>query len=168
MVRLELNGKEIGAKSVPESSKLIAVFDVPYVPGELRATATKDGKEIGSAILKTAAKPARIALHAERETIKASRGELAFITVQITDDAGAAVPDVVRRIDFQVDGDGELAAVGNANPKDVASFREPHCRTFHGRCLAILRSTGREGVISLRVRSEGLAPASLSIRCTAK
>jgi beta-galactosidase len=164
-VRLILNGKEIGSKAVSESAKLIAQFDVPYAAGELRAIAFKGQREIGSLAFKTVAKPARLRLKADRPAIHARRGDLAFVTVEITDTAGAPVPDIVRQIEFHVEGAGELAAVGNANPKDVASFREPTCRTFHGRCLAILRPFGREGTITLRATSDGLSPASAVVKC---
>ena len=165
-VKLLLNGKDIGEKPVPESAKLTAEFEVPYADGELRAIAFKDGLEIASHALKTVGKAAKLSVKVDREKIRASRGELAFVTVEITDAAGAPVPDIVRRIDFHVDGAGELAAVGNANPKDVASIRQPSCRTFHGRCLAVLRPLGREGRIALRATSEGLVPASVIVECS--
>jgi beta-galactosidase len=151
---------------VPESAKLIAQFDVPYAPGELRAVAFKDGVEIASLAFKTVGKPAQLRVRADRTAIRASRGDLAFVTVEITDADGNPIPDIVRKIDFHVDGAGELAAVGNANPKDVTSFREPTCRTFRGRCLAILRPSGREGAITLRVTAEGLSPASVNVKCS--
>ncbi len=167
-VRLLLNGREIDTKAVPESAKLIAEFEVPYAAGQLQALAFKDGRQIGSCVLKTASRPARLILQLDRATIRASREELAFVTVQIADATGEPVPDIVRRIDFHVTGPGELAAVGNANPKDVASFRRATTRTFHGRCLAILRPLGSEGLIVLQVKSEGLASASVDVRCSSR
>ncbi len=165
-VKLLLNGTEVGEKPVHDSARLIAEFDVPYAGGELRAIAFKDGREIASHALITVGDAARLNVKVDREKIRASRGELAFATIEITDAAGALVPDIVRRIDFQVGGAGELAAVGNANPKDVASFRQPFCRTFHGRCLAVLRLLGSQGRIELRATSEGLAPASAIVECS--
>jgi beta-galactosidase len=165
-VKLMLNSNLIGAKQVQEQDKLIAQFDVPYAEGELRAIAYKAGQEIASQVLKTVSKPARLSLKADRKIVHASRSELVFVTVQITDAAGVPIPDIVRRIDFHVDGPGELAAVGNANPKDVASFREHSCRTFHGRCLAILRPLGREGTATLRVTSDGLTSATEVVKCS--
>lgn len=165
MVRLYLNGKEAGVRSVPESSKLVAQLDVPYAPGELRAVAFKDGKQIGECALHTVSKPSRLRLDVDRQTIRASRGDLAFVHVEITDDAGQPIPDIIRKIEFHVEGAGELAAVGNANPKDVASFREPHCRTFHGRCLAIVRPFGRTGTITLKASADGLSPATVTVKC---
>ncbi len=165
MVKLSLNGKEIGSKPVAESDKLIAQFDVPYAEGELRAVAFKDGQEIASHVLKTVGKPAQLKLTVDRPSIRASRGDIAYVTVSIVDADGAQIPDIVRKIDFSVDGVGEIAAVGNANPKDVASFREPTSRSFRGRCLAILRPLGHEGTITLQAKSDGLAPASVVVKC---
>jgi beta-galactosidase len=165
-VKLFLNGKEIGSKPVPESAKLVAVFPVPYIEGELRAIAYQDGKEIASQTLKTLGKPARLRLTADRETIRASRNDLAFVTVEMLDASGNPVPDGVRTIDFQIEGVGELAAAGSANPKDVTSFRQPTCRTFCGKGMAILRPIGREGTITLRAKSAGLEPATVVVKCT--
>ncbi len=165
-VKLFLNGKEIASGPVPASSKLVAEFAVPYEEGELRAVAFRGGKEIGSQSLRTVSKQARLRLQADRQTILASRNDLAFVTVEITDAAGAPIPDIVRTIDFDVEGVGELAAAGSANPKDVTSFRQPTCRTFRGKCLAILRPTGREGAITLRAKSDGLQPATIVVNCS--
>jgi beta-galactosidase len=167
-VRLLLDGKEIGVKAVPKSAKLVAEFEVPYAPGLLQAVAFKDGLQIGSQILKTALRPAQLILKADRTAIRANRSDLAFVTVQIADAAGEPVPDLVRKIDFEVSGVGELAATGNANPKDVASFRQPNTRTFHGRCLAILRPLGSEGLITLQAKSEGLKSASVTVQCSSR
>jgi beta-galactosidase len=115
---------------------------------------------------RTLSKPSRLKISADREVIQASRGELAFVHVAVTDENGEPTPDLIRRIDFQVEGAGELAAVGNANPKDVASFRVPHCKTFRGKCLAILRPLGHPGTITLRASAEGLVSSSIAVKCT--
>lgn len=165
LVRLYLNGKEVGVRSVPQESKLLAQFDVPYAAGELRAVASKEGQEIAAHSFKTLGRPSRIRLRPDQNVIRAGRGAIAFILVEITDDAGEPNPDLIRRIDFEVKGAAELAAVGNANPKDVASFRVPHCRTFRGKCLAILRSTGQAGTVHFQATSAGLEPASIDLKC---
>jgi beta-galactosidase len=45
-VKLVLNGREIGRKEVSPATKLTAVFDVPYEPGELKAIAYDGEQEI--------------------------------------------------------------------------------------------------------------------------
>ena len=156
-VRLELNGKVIGTKPVSAETKLTAIFDVPYEAGELKAIALQDGKEMETKILKTTGKPAKIRLTADRSEIKASRNDLSYVTVEITDEAGNLVPDADLPVQFKVDGAGELAAVENGNPKDIKSFRQPLVNSFKGKCLVILRPAGMSGEIKLKAESEGLA-----------
>src|SRR5690242_10027527 len=124
LVRLELNGKIIGEKQIPDSS-ITAKFELPYEAGELKAIALENGKEAGSVILGTTNAPKTILLKADRSTIQTSRNDLAYVTVQIVDDKGRVVPDANLPVEFSVNGAGELAAVGNANPSEMASFHQP-------------------------------------------
>jgi beta-galactosidase len=162
-IRLELNGKVVGTKTVSDETKLTADFEVPYEAGELKAIALKDGKEMGSKVLKTTGKPAKMRLTADRSELKASRNDLSYVTVEITDDAGNIVPDANLPIQFKVEGAGELAAVENGNPTDLKSFRTQKVNSFHGKCLAILRPTGTSGEIKLKAESDGLLGSELVV-----
>ena len=135
-----------------------------FVPGELKAVALSNGKEIAALAFKTAGKASKIALKADRAQIRRSRNDLSYVTVEVHDAAGNVVPDAAVPVRFSLKGPAELAGVGNANPKDMASFRQPHRKTFRGRCLAVVRPTGRVGEISLRAEAEGLTPATLLIQ----
>ncbi len=163
-VRLLLNGKQIGESPVSEKTKLRAEFEVPFVPGELKAVALKNGKEIAVLALKTVGKATKIVLKADRAQIRKNRNDLSFVTVEVQDAAGNVVPDAAVPIRFILRGPAELAGVGNANPKDMGSFRQPHRTTFRGRCLAIVRPTGTAGEISLRAEAAGFAPTTLTIQ----
>lgn len=59
--------------------------------------------------------------------------------VEVVDAAGRVAPNGTRQVAFEVAGAGELAAVGNGNPHNVDSFKQPRRRTWHGQALAILR-----------------------------
>jgi len=163
-VRMELNGKVIGTKSVSAETKLTATFEVPYEAGELKVIGLKDGKEVETKILKTTGKPAKIRLTADRSEIKASRNDLSYVTVEVTDVNGELVPDVNLPIQFKVDGAGELAAVENGNPSDMKSFRAAQVSSFNGRCLVILRPSGTPGEIKLKAESAGLEGTELTIQ----
>jgi beta-galactosidase len=162
-VRLLLNGKEVGSAAVSAKSKLTAEFSVAYAPGELKAIALKDGNPIAELAFKTTGSPYRITLHPDRSLLKRDRNDLSYVMVYVEDKRGNEVPDVVAEIRFDVGGAGKLAAVGNANPKEMASFRHPRRRTYHGRCLAIVRPTGTRGQITVQATSEGLLPAATTI-----
>ena len=74
--------------------------------------------------------------------IHANRNDLAFVTVELLDPAGIPVPDGVRTVDFQIEGVGELAAAGSANPKDVGASGSPPPEPS-AKCMAILRPSGQ-------------------------
>ncbi|MFL6274799.1 MAG: glycoside hydrolase family 2, partial [Blastocatellia bacterium] len=139
-------------------------FSVPYAPGELRAVVLLNGKEIASLAFATAGPPARLRLTADRQSLRADRNDLAYVTIEVLDKRGNLVPDAIVPVGFSVAGVAELAGVGSANPKDAASFRQPRRRTFQGRCLAVLRPTGNRGLITLRAEADGLAGATMRLQ----
>jgi beta-galactosidase len=163
-VRLLLNGKEIGVKPVSPESKMTTEFDVAYAPGELKAIALSNGRQIAELALKTVGKPSRLRLKADRVSIRGNRNDLAYVTVEVVDQAGELVPDAVVPVSVSISGAGELAAVGTANPKDVFSFRQTRPRTYHGKCLAIVRPEGAAGSVTVQAQASGLASASIVLQ----
>ena len=165
--RLLLNGKEIASRDISEKDALRVEFTIPYSPGELKVVAYEAGHEIGTIAFTTAGKPNRLVLTPDRPKLKATRDDLTYVMVQVVDEAGRLVPDAVVSVSFAVSGAGEVAAVGNANPKDVASFRQPQRDSFHGTCAVVVRPTGKPGTVEIRAESPGLESASATLQVTA-
>lgn len=163
-VRLERNGKVVGEKPASAETKLTATFEVAYIPGELCAIGLVDGKPVARTVLKTSGLPKAIRLTADRDTIRADRNDLGYVTVEIVDAEGQRVPDAEIPVHFAVTGAGELAAQISSSPSDTQSFRAPVRRTFEGRCLVILRPVGAPGTIELRAQAEGFKPAALTVK----
>lgn len=163
-VTLLLNGRKVESRAVTEADKRIAVFKVPYAPGELIAITSKGGKEIARKALVTTGKPAALRLVSDVCLLTTSRGDLAHVLVEVLDDRGRLVPDATLRVDFAVDGAGELAGVGNGNPHNVDSFKKPRRWTWHGRALAILRPAKQSGWLTLTASAAGLKPARLHLQ----
>ncbi|WP_247233427.1 glycoside hydrolase family 2 TIM barrel-domain containing protein [Telluribacter sp. SYSU D00476] len=161
-VRLTLNGKPIGEQAIADTS-ITALFEVPYQPGVLKAVNVVDGKETESVVLTTVGAPKQLRLTADRPTIRASRNDLSYVTVEVVDEQGQVVPGAEVPVQFALSGAGELAAVGNANPTDVSSFQKPQKNTFRGRALAIIRPVEKPGTITLKATAPGLAPATLTV-----
>ena len=161
-VGLTLNGKTIEAAKAEFPAPFVTEFSLPYAAGELKASAMVDGKMVEQ-VLRTTGNPSRIVLRADRTRIRASRNDLSYVMVEMQDDAGHAIEDGVAEIHFSVKGEGELAAVGSANPHEMASYHKAHRKTFHGRCLAILRPTGGKGSITLEARGETLGSATVTV-----
>ena len=160
---LSLNGNEVGSKTLTEKDALKAEFTVPYAPGELKAIAFDDGNEIGTIAFTTAGIPRKLILRPDRPKLNATRDLLSYVIAQVVDESGRLIPDAVVPVNFTITGPAEIAAVGNANPKDVASFRKPRRNTFHGECLAVVRPTGNPGSIEIRAESPNLEPAVVTL-----
>lgn len=162
-VRLELNGKMIGEKELSESDKFIAVFEVPFEPGELQAIVLEGGRETARKVLRTAGEPVALRLTADRSRIKADPYDLSFVKIELLDKDGIVVPNDPAEIRLSVTGKGYLAASGNADPKDMASVNNTLVNTFRGSAQAVVRPRGI-GELKLTAESPGLKSVELVIR----
>jgi beta-galactosidase len=162
-VFLTLNGNPVGSKRLTQGDKRIAAFDVPYSPGALTSVALVGGQEIARQTIETVGAAAGLRLTADPEPLVADRGSIAHVLVQLVDAKGRTLPDGVVQVAFDVTGEARIAAVGNANPRNVDSFRRPVHYTYHGQAQIVLRSTGRIGTARLRAQALGLQPAELSL-----
>jgi len=162
-VTLLLNSTPVATGTVTTADRAMATFTVPYAAGVLTAVASRNGTEIGRTTLATVGAPHALRLVPDVERLTTGRDDLAYVVVEVVDHRGQVVPDAVFDVMFQVDGAGELAAVGNGNPHNVDSFRQPRRHTWHGRALAILRPAKRPGVMTLTASTPGLHPARLTL-----
>ena len=164
LVKLELNGKLVGEQAVDDRKSITATFEVPYEPGTLTARAFDNGIETASESISTVGKPAAIKLTTDRSTIRADRNDLSYVMAEIVDADGKEVPyaDNVL-VNFEINGNGEIAGVGSGSPTDMSSFQKPVKKSWQGRCLAIVRPKGEAGKIVLTARAEGLKEAVAEI-----
>ncbi len=161
-VQLELNDEIIGKKAVSASTKYTATFDVPYKPGILKAIALEYDEIKEEEILRTTGKVSGLELTPERESITASKGEVAFITVRTVDEDGDVVPNASTDLTVRIEGAGMLLAAGNATPLVQDSFHDEKFRLFHGKGLIIVRSNGRTGDITITVgNGQGLSSETI-------
>lgn len=162
-VRLELNGVIIDEKQLTVEDKYISVFSVPFQPGELKAIAIENGKEIASKTLITTSEPAALKLTADRAQIDANRNDLSFVKIEIVDKNGHLVPLDSAEIKLSIIGSGELVASGNANPGDMGSVNNPIVKSWKGKAQAIVRPFEEAGEIKLIAEAEGLVKGELVI-----
>ncbi len=162
-VELFLNQKSLGRKKTNRKNEWIARWNVPYQSGTLSAKGYNSSKEVASAELKTADKPAKIVMTADRASIKADGQDLSYVTIELLDSGGARNPLAENQVQFEIEGPGSILAVGSSNPMSSESFRLPVRKAYQGRCLVIVRSGNEPGNIKLKASSEGLSPAELVI-----
>ena len=163
-VRLLHNGNLIGEKAITREDKLTATFMVAYQPGELTAVGIRNGKEVLSKSLITAGKPAKIRLVPEQSVVRANLNDLAYVQIEVLDDTGRLVPDAEVKIQLSFKGPGKLIACGNASPYDLESFNNPNLKSFRGRALAILQPGDKQGIMTLKVKAEGMQDEEVKIR----
>ncbi len=161
-VELFLNGKSLGAKR-KTGDDLHVWWRVKYEPGTIKAISRKNGKVILTKEIKTAGKPAKIILTADRKNIKADGSDLSFITATITDVNGNTVPDANNLIHFEIKGEGFLIGVDNGSETDLSSFKSNQHKSFNGLCLAVVQSKQKSGTIQIFATSDDLQPATIVV-----
>jgi beta-galactosidase len=164
LVKLELNGKQVGEQAVDDSKSITATFEVPYEPGTLITRCYDNGVETSSETIKTVGKPASIKISADRSTIRADRNDLSYVMIDIVDAEGNLVANADDvQVSFRISGNGEIAGVGSGSPTDMSSFQQPRKKSWQGKCLAIVRPKGAPGKIVLTATAEGLKEAVIEI-----
>ncbi|WP_114782938.1 glycoside hydrolase family 2 TIM barrel-domain containing protein [Botryobacter ruber] len=162
-VELFFNGKSLGRKPTTRDTRFTAVWQVPYQPGELKAVAYANGEEAVASVLQTAAEPTQLKLTVDRNEIKADNHDLSYITVELVDANGVRHPKAEDHVKFEIEGPGVIEGVGNANPKSLESFTDPHRKAWQGRCQVIIKSENKPGTIKLKATAAGMKPAEVTI-----
>jgi len=154
---LFLNGKSLGRKRKGQYQYRLRWDDVIYEPGTLEVVTYKDGKKWATNLVKTAESPAKLELEPDRSEIFADGRDLSFVTVRVLDKNGLLAPRASNRIQFKIEGPGEIVATDNGDPTSFEPFQAPERRAFNGLCLVIIRAKpGHSGRIKLTAASDGL------------
>jgi len=161
-VELFINGKSVGKAPV---DRLTARFTIPYCPGEIKAIAIKDGKNISEDTLITADIPKKIELIADRNNINADGMDLCFVSVRVTDAAGVTVPIDSIELSAEVSG-GNLAGFGSGNPCTDENYGTGRRRVWNGMALICVRAPQKKTDISLTVSAVGLPTEKIIIKCS--
>lgn len=153
-VRLYLNDKLLGEKPTSINEEFKAVFKVKYQPGKLQAKAVLNNQEVETKTIETAGKPHSIRLISDKKKLSNNSQDLAFINVEIIDEKGRLVPDAEELLKFEIEGPGTIAGTDNANLKDTTSYASHSRKTWNGRALVVIKSTGGKGNIILKVKNK--------------
>ncbi len=117
-----LNGRSLGTKpGQPDDSPRI--WKVAWEPGTIKAIGRNRGGVAAEHELRTAGKPSKILLVADRAGIAPSWDDVAFVTAMIADQNGIEIPAASDPISFEIKGPGILAAVNSGGNANVDSFQ---------------------------------------------
>ena len=135
-----------------------------YQPGELKVVAYNDaGQPVADTSVRTAGKPDRIVLTADRSKIKADGKDLSFINVKLVDKDGNFCPADEREIRFKVRGAGTYKAAANGNPSSLEPFQLPKMKLFSGQLTAIVQSADNPGTVVFEASAKGVKTGRIEI-----
>ena len=160
-IELFLNDRSLGKKS-KQGDDLHIMWRVQYEPGIVKAVG-KSGKKVMETIVKTADKPAKIILTADRSIIKADGKDLSYITVDIIDKDGIIVPYADNLVNFSIEGNAKIVGVDNGDQVSHESFKTNYRKAYHGKCLLVIQSEKIPGDVVIKASSNGLESASTII-----
>ncbi|MDE6269854.1 MAG: DUF4982 domain-containing protein [Muribaculaceae bacterium] len=164
-VKLYLNDKPVGEKEAGEAHDFLAVFNLPYEPGTLKAVGLDaDGNEVETVTLSTAGAPAAIRLTPDKTTIAADGQDLVFVVAEVVDAQGRVVPDAAVPLSFSLSGNAEIKAAGSANMTDNSCYTTPDATTWKGRAMAVVGGAGKKGAVTLRATAPGLKGGAAKLK----
>ncbi|MGE5447853.1 MAG: beta-galactosidase GalB, partial [Bacteroidales bacterium] len=162
---LFLNGQSLGRKKKLPYEYRLRWDEVKYEPGELKVIAYKQGKKWAEEVVKTTGMANKLMAFADQKVLKADGKDLSFITVQIADKDGLMVPRTANRIEFSLEGPGEIVATDNGDPSNMEAFSSHNRQAFSGMALVIVRSkAGQSGTIKVKVQSAGLKDTQVELQ----
>ena len=140
-------------------------MDTRYEPGTVKVVAyDEQGQPVAEKEMRTAGKPARIALTADRTRLTADGEDLAYVTVQILDKNGNPCPDAALPLDFKVTGALGYRAACNGDPTSLELFHQPHMTTFSGMLVVAVQAKDQPGTGRLTVSGKGLKSATIELK----
>ena len=162
-VELFLNDKSLGVKTWRDRVQMHQEWSVPFTPGVLKAVASNEGSTVVTDIVRTAGKPAKILLKADRPEFTAVAHDLSFVTVSVVDVDGTVCPAADEEIQFKIDGAGTIAGLDNGDPTNHEPFKSDQHKVFHGLGLVVVGSGKFGGPIHLTASAEGLQAATTTL-----
>ncbi len=165
---LFVNGKSMGIQkknnSSPTNRYRLMWMDVKYEPGIIKVVALDDnGKVVAEKETRTAGKPYKLIVEADRTKLDADGKDLSFVTVSVVDKNGIPCPTATNQLQFKVKGAGDFRAVSNGDATSLELFHLPTMKLFSGKLVVLVQSASEAGEIELMVSGKGLQTAKLKL-----
>ena len=135
---LFLNGESLGRRKKGKAwHEMQCEWRVPYRPGELKATAYRNGRKIAETTLRTASSPAAFRMEISD---RFAADSLFVVDFSMHDRLGWFHPFGENRIWLSMDGRAEVLSFENGSPVDTqTNFRATDRRLFFGLARAFVR-----------------------------
>lgn len=168
-VELILNGRSLGRKrndvQNPKTRNRILWEGIPYQEGTLTAFAYRHGedKPISHHELQTHGKAVRLTASYDNRNWKADGYDLQHVLIEAVDSKGRCDKSASAQLTFCVDGPAEIVGVINGdNASDELTVGNSR-RLYQGKATVILRNTGEQAPVTLRISSDDFKQKTLTI-----
>jgi len=158
-VELFLNDVSLGTK--PYTGEQL-IWMIPFSAGRIEAKGKIGGQTVATDTQQTASAPHTVATTLNKNTVKAGSNEVIRIEIDIVDIKGILCPYATEELTFALDGPIRLLGVDNGDPVGMFPYKEPHCRSFRGKCVLLIQSTG-EGTGNVKIHSNKLKEKSVTV-----
>lgn len=153
--RLLLDGKEVGQVKDYDDNTGIIFWDIPYHEGKLEVIGMdKNGNETALYAIQSSRQPYALNIQAADKEI--TKDGLAQIVIQVVDENGTPVMLSDNEITCQIQGPAKLLGLEASNNEDMSDYTDNRHRTYHGRILAYILPTGKQGEVKVRFTSPWL------------
>lgn len=164
VVELFINGVSQGKRSFTTDNAIeryrLIWNDTIYTPGTVTAVAYDENGVIAAQTeVKTADKPCKLNLQAERSHIAADGEDLVYLIASVVDKNGTLCPHADNRLTFTVEGAGELLTTDAGDQRETESFARPDKKALAGYLVACVRASDTAGEIRITVSASGLESA---------
>ena len=163
-VELSVNGKSLGVNTKPPSGYIYAFSNVTFAPGVISAVGKANGQVVAHDEIETAGAPAALKLtpHTGPDGLQANGSDVAFFDVEVVDAQGRRCPTDEARVDFKLDGPAIWR--GGYNSGKPHSINNLYLDTECGINRVAIRSTLKDGLITLTATRDGLTPATVTLQ----
>ncbi|MCQ2432158.1 MAG: DUF4982 domain-containing protein [Clostridia bacterium] len=158
-IELFLNGRSLGKK--PSDCCAPAEWQVIFEPGVLSAVGYRNGEIAAKTENRTAGKPAKIVIEADRTVISNDGADTVPVNLSVIDENGVTCETADNLLHIEVLGQATLLGVGNGDPNGLESDHEPRRSLFAGHAQALIQSRVGAENIAVRVTGDGLEAAEL-------
>lgn len=160
-VELFQDGVSLGVK---ELSNWKASYELTYQPGKLEAISYDMAHRVlARDVLTTGSAETVLTVCPEDKTLTTGGQDITFVNIALADRTGIVKMLEDRKVTVAVEGPAELVSVCSGNPETKDDLATNTCETYHGRAVAVLRSTHETGTVKLTVSAAGMDPVSIEL-----
>lgn len=158
------NNKEAQTTFERQKKFRLMWMNTKYEPGTVKVVAYDEKGNIAETKeMKTAGKPAKIVLEADRNILKADGKDISFINVKMVDVKGNFCPTQTDEITVKVTGAGKYNSMMNGDAIDLTPFQSSTMKLFSGQLTALVQSTETAGTIIVEVTAKGVKSGKMVI-----